>query len=52
MFMFLPFLIALCAAVGVLRGWRSAALACWLLLMVVSVLWLRHHATDPLNLTF
>lgn len=52
MFMFLPFLIALAAAVSVAYGRRKAALSCWLLLAVITVLWLRHHAIDPLNLAF
>jgi len=52
MVMFLPFLIALIAAFGVLYGRRQAAFVTWLLLVIVTVAWFKHHATDSLNLVF
>lgn len=50
--MFLPFLLALFVALGILWGRQKTALVCWLLLIAVTVAWLKYHATDPLNLSF
>ncbi len=52
MFMFLPFLIALAAAIGILTHKRKISYALWLLLLVVTLAWFDHHVTDPLNLSF
>jgi len=52
MFMFVPFLIALLGALGILYGRRQASLAAWGLLVVITLVWFRHHATDPLQLAF
>ncbi len=52
MFMFVPFLLALLAALGILYGRRQVALAAWGLLVLITLVWFQHHATDPLNLVF
>ncbi len=52
MFMFLPFLLALVAALCVLAGRPGPALGFTGLLMIVTLAWLQYHATDPLKLSF
>ncbi len=52
MYMFLPFLIALAAAVGVLAGKQKIGYALWLILLIVTIAWFDHHVTDSLNLSF
>jgi hypothetical protein len=52
MFMFLPFLLGLLAALCMLTGRQKPALAFSLLLAVVTLAWLQYHATDPLQLSF
>jgi len=52
MYMFLPFLIALCAAVSTFMGKTGASYALWLVLLLVTLGWFDHHVTDPLTLSF
>ena len=52
MFMFLPFLLGLLATLCMLAGRQKPALAFSLLLVAVTLAWLKVHATDPLQLSF
>jgi xanthosine utilization system XapX-like protein len=52
MYMFLPFLIALISALGIMFGKKGVGYGFWLLLLVVSVAWFNFHATDALTLSF
>lgn len=50
--MFLPFLIALGIILSVLSGKRKISYALWGVLLVVTLLTFKYHATDALNLSF
>ncbi|MFT4274699.1 MAG: DUF5993 family protein [Pantoea sp.] len=52
MFMFLPFLIALCAAISTVTGKNKITYILWLCLLAVTLLSFQHHATDALALSF
>ncbi|EQB98614.1 DUF5993 family protein [Photorhabdus tasmaniensis] len=52
MYMFLPFLIALFAVITTLVGKNKTSYALWGLLLVTTIAWFIHHATDSLNLSF
>ncbi|MEK9499170.1 DUF5993 family protein [Photorhabdus sp. P32] len=52
MYMFLPFLLALFAAITTLYGKYKTSYTLWGLLLVTTVVWFIHHATDSLNLSF
>ncbi|WP_445285796.1 DUF5993 family protein [Yersinia sp. Marseille-Q3913] len=52
MVMFLPFLIALIAAISTFAGKKKLSYSLWLILLVVTIFWFRHHATDVLSLSF
>lgn len=52
MFMFLPFLIALCVAIAAATGKEKTGYILWAALFIVTVLSFTHHVTDPLNLSF
>ncbi|UNE55583.1 DUF5993 family protein [Bartonella machadoae] len=50
--MFVPFLIALGAAVTTVCGKNNISYALWAILLVVILLTFNHHATSTLNLSF
>ncbi|WP_208436182.1 DUF5993 family protein [Bartonella phoceensis] len=50
--MFLPFLIALGAAVTTIFGKKNISYALWTVLLFVILLTFNHHATSTLNLSF
>lgn len=52
MFMYLPFLIALSAALGAVSGKEKISYILWGGLLVVTFLSFTHHVTDSLNLSF
>ena len=52
MFMYLPFLIALLAVIGIISGRKKAGYALWLVLCLVTIAWFNHHASDVLQLSF
>lgn len=52
MIMFLPFLIAFIAAISTFAGKKKLSYSLWFILLVVTIFWFRHHATDALNLSF
>jgi hypothetical protein len=52
MFMFLPFLVALCVALGTITGNNKVSYILWFILLVITILSFIHHVTDPLNLSF
>ena len=52
MFMFLPFLIALCAAFSAVMGKTKISYVLWVVLILVTLEWFNYHATDPLMLNF
>jgi len=52
MYMFLPFLIALGAILSTTFGKNKSTYLIWLLLLVITLLWFKYHATDSLNLSF
>ncbi|MBO9536310.1 DUF5993 family protein [Herbaspirillum sp.] len=52
MFMYLPFLLALLAVVGIVIGWRTFSFAMWLCALCVTLYWFSFHATSPLKLSF
>ncbi|WP_230479602.1 DUF5993 family protein [Izhakiella capsodis] len=52
MFMFLPFLIALCAAFSTIASKRKYSYFLWLGLLIVTLFWFKHHASSILTLSF
>lgn len=52
MFMYLPFLLALLAVLGIAFGWKTFSYAMWLVTLSVTLWWFSFHATSPLNLSF
>ncbi|ETS31607.1 MULTISPECIES: DUF5993 family protein [Photorhabdus] len=52
MYMFLPFLLALFAVITTLVGKNKISYTLWSLLLVTTIAWFIHHATDSLNLSF
>lgn len=52
MFMFLPFLVALVTTLTAVSGNKKVSYVLWLALVVITLLSFKHHATDPLNLSF
>ncbi|WP_208436942.1 DUF5993 family protein [Bartonella taylorii] len=50
--MFLPFLIALGAALTTISGKKNISYALWTILLVVILFTFNHHATSSLNLSF
>lgn len=52
MFMFLPFLIALCVVIAVMAGRDKTSYILWTVLFIVTVLSFTHHVTDSLSLSF
>lgn len=52
MFMFLPFFIALAAAMGAIIGKEKVSYILWGVLLIITVLSFVHHITDSLNLSF
>lgn len=52
MFMYLPFLLALLAVIGIVIGWKTFSFAMWLAALCVTLYWFSFHATSPLNLSF
>ncbi|PRY96865.1 hypothetical protein BCM14_2622 [Jezberella montanilacus] len=52
MYMFLPFLLALGTSLCAMTGKKTPAYTLWLVLLVVTLLWFKHHATDALTLSF
>lgn len=52
MFMYLPFLLALLATVGIALGWQALGHVMWLLTLGVTLYWFAQHATGVLSLSF
>ncbi|KAF1046063.1 MAG: hypothetical protein GAK35_01177 [Herbaspirillum frisingense] len=52
MFMYLPFLLALLAVLGIALGWKSFSHAMWLATLIVTLWWFSLHATGALTLSF
>lgn len=52
MYMFLPFLIALGTLLSTIAGKKKLTYLLWLILLVITLFWFKHHATDPLTLSF
>ncbi len=52
MYMFLPFLLALGATLGVLVGKKKLSYAMWATLVLITLLSFKHHVSDPLALSF
>jgi len=52
MYMFLPFLIALAAALCAVTGKKTLGYGFWFVLLFVTLAWFKHHATDALALSF
>ncbi|MFL9924056.1 DUF5993 family protein [Herbaspirillum lusitanum] len=52
MFMYLPFLLGLLAAIGIVAGLKKIGYALWLATIAVTLYWFSFHATSPLNLSF
>ncbi|WDZ95896.1 DUF5993 family protein [Herbaspirillum sp. WKF16] len=52
MFMYLPFLLALLAVLGIAIGWKAFSYAMWLGALGVTLWWFSFHATSALNLSF
>ncbi|KAF3997352.1 DUF5993 family protein [Glaciimonas immobilis] len=52
MFMFLPFLIAVLAALSVFYDKRKIGFALWCALIIVTLASFNYHASSPLNLSF
>ncbi len=52
MYMFLPFLISLASAVCAILKKEKIAYILWWLLLLVTILSFKYHATDALNLSF
>ncbi|MCC4622491.1 DUF5993 family protein [Xanthomonas cassavae CFBP 4642] len=50
--MFLPFFIALCAVLSALAGKNKTGYVLFFILLVMTLLLFRHHATDSLSLSF
>ena len=52
MIMALPFLLGVIAIICAMVAQRRVAIGVWVLLVVVSLAWLKYHATDSLGLSF
>ncbi|WP_428321270.1 DUF5993 family protein [Pantoea ananatis] len=52
MYMFLPFLISLASAVCAILKKGKITYILWWLLLLVTILSFKYHATDALNLSF
>jgi hypothetical protein len=56
MYMFLPFLLAFanCAMLGIpsLRPYARWSYVAWTAMVIVTIAWFFHHATDSLNFSF
>lgn len=52
MYMFLPFLLALGATLGVLVGKTRLGYAMWATLVLITLLSFEYHVSDPLALSF
>ncbi|MBP0598072.1 hypothetical protein J8I26_08170 [Herbaspirillum sp. LeCh32-8] len=52
MFMYLPFLLALLAVLGIALGWKTFSYAMWLGTLAVTLWCFSFHATDALKLSF
>jgi hypothetical protein len=52
MVMALPFLLGVIAIICAMIAQRRVAIGVWALLVIVLLVWLRFHATDPLGLSF
>lgn len=52
MYMFLPFLLALAGSACVWSARAGASYALWSAMIVITVAWFFHHATDPLKFSF
>ncbi|EBF9533155.1 hypothetical protein HH546_001767 [Salmonella enterica subsp. enterica serovar Agbeni] len=52
MFMFLPFLLALSVAMGVINRKDKVSYILWAVLLIVTILSFIHHMTNSLTLSF
>lgn len=52
MFMFLPFLIALGTALSAMAGKKKTSYVLWGVLLVITLINFKYHATSVLNLSF
>lgn len=52
MFMYLPFLLALFAMLGIAAGWKGFSYAMWLATLCVTLWSFSFHATSALTLSF
>lgn len=52
MAMFIPFLIAFIVTISTWGGKSKLSYILWLVLLVVTIFWFKHHATDVLDLSF
>jgi hypothetical protein len=52
MYMFLPFLTALCAALSSIAGKSKLSYGLWLIMLIITLCWFKYHASDALTLSF
>jgi hypothetical protein len=52
MYMYLPFLIALGTFISTIYGKKKLTYTLWFILLSITLLWFKHHATDPIMLSF
>lgn len=52
MFMFLPFLIALCTVFSAVADKRKLSYLLWIVLLIVIIFWFKYHASSVLTLSF
>ncbi|ACR68324.1 DUF5993 family protein [Edwardsiella ictaluri] len=52
MYMFLPFLIAFGTVLSTIAGKKKLTYILWLILVVITLFWFKHHAINTLTLSF